>query len=186
MSLGIVSGLKRSIPSPSDRAIHDVIHTDCAINPGKSGGPLVGVDGRFLGVNTARMRHAAGIGFAIPADIVEDIVSELIADGAVERATLGVSVAHTQPATMTRPNGSSPPQCAPTQPAPSRKGDVLLGIAEHDVHSPARPFRLLRRDMINTSVAVSVARQEDRHRPTAGHAASRETRDAKSRPELVG
>jgi serine protease Do len=126
----------------------------------------VGVDGRVLGVNTAAIRHAGGIGFAIPADIVGDIVSELIADGAVERATLGVSVAphragdHDQTerlvVTAVRANATGP----------FAEGDVLLGIAEHDVHSQQDLFRLLRRDMINTSVAVHVTRHG---RPTSFH-----------------
>lgn len=62
MSLGIVSGLKRSLPTAEGRAIFGVIQTDCAINPGNSGGPLVGVDGQVIGVNTAIRSGAEGIG----------------------------------------------------------------------------------------------------------------------------
>ncbi len=93
MSFGIVSGLKRSLPTDHGRAIYDIIQTDCAINPGNSGGPLVGVDGAVLGVNTAIASNAEGIGFAVPAETVNDIVPELLQHGVVLRASLGVSVA---------------------------------------------------------------------------------------------
>ncbi|WP_244949059.1 S1C family serine protease [Mycolicibacterium doricum] len=93
ISIGIVSGLKRSLPTGDKQAIFDVIQTDAAINPGNSGGPLVNVDGQVIGVNTAIVPEADGIGFAVPADTVAEVVHELITYGAVERASLGVSVA---------------------------------------------------------------------------------------------
>uniref|UniRef100_UPI000B004BFD S1C family serine protease n=2 Tax=Mycolicibacterium mucogenicum TaxID=56689 RepID=UPI000B004BFD len=64
LSIGIVSGLKRSLPTGDRQSIFDVIQTDAAINPGNSGGPLVNVDGRVIGVNTAGIDGADGIGFA--------------------------------------------------------------------------------------------------------------------------
>ena len=90
--MGIVSGLKRSLPAGDRQAIFDVIQTDAAINPGNSGGPLVDVDGLVIGVNTAGIDGAEGIGFAVPADTVFEVVHELITYGAVERASLGVTL----------------------------------------------------------------------------------------------
>jgi S1-C subfamily serine protease len=80
-------------PPGDKQAIFDVTQTDAAINPGNSGGPLLNVDGLVIGVNTAAIPEADGIGFAVPADTVAEVVHELITYGAVERASLGVSVA---------------------------------------------------------------------------------------------
>ncbi|GAA0952121.1 S1C family serine protease [Actinocorallia libanotica] len=94
VSLGIISGLARSLPTRgAARSLERVLQTDCAINPGNSGGPLVDVRGRVLGVNTAIRADGAGIGFAVPAGTVRAIAAELIAHGRVARASLGVAIA---------------------------------------------------------------------------------------------
>ena len=94
LTTGVVSALGRTILSPVDSLIYDVIQTDAAINPGNSGGPLLDSAGRLIGVNTAissgSRRESAGVGFAIPVDIVNDIVPQLIATGRVERPAIGV------------------------------------------------------------------------------------------------
>ncbi len=95
LTTGIVSALGREIFSLSGRAIRDVIQTDAAINPGNSGGPLLDSAGRLIGVNTqiaSPSGASAGIGFAIPVDIVNRIVPELIRHGRVTRPALGVVV----------------------------------------------------------------------------------------------
>ena len=129
MSIGIVSGLKRSLPTADRRAIFDVIQTDCAINPGNSGGPLVDVDGRVLGVNTAGISDADGIGFAIPSDTVTDIVGELLVHGTVQRASLGIGVAYRR--IDHAPSGESLIVTSVRADAagPLERGDILLAIA---------------------------------------------------------
>ena len=95
LTVGIVSALGRQILSPSDRKINDVIQTDAAINPGNSGGPLLDSQGRLIGVNTAIVSPSgayAGIGFAVPVNIVKSIVPLLIEHGKVVRVGLGVSI----------------------------------------------------------------------------------------------
>ena len=92
---GIVSALGRTIQGASGATIFDVIQTDAAINPGNSGGPLLDSSGRLIGVNTAIYSPSgasAGIGFAVPADIVSRIVPQLIAHGRVIRPVLGVGL----------------------------------------------------------------------------------------------
>ena len=72
LTTGIISALKRRLPTSGGREIADVIQTDAAINPGNSGGPLLDSAGRLIGVNTAIFSPSgayAGIGFAIPVDI---------------------------------------------------------------------------------------------------------------------
>ncbi|MFZ5766965.1 MAG: S1C family serine protease [Thermodesulfobacteriota bacterium] len=97
ITAGIVSALGREIKSVTGMAIHDVIQTDAAINPGNSGGPLLDSAGRLIGVNTAIYSPDgvnAGIGFAVPVDEVNRVVTELIRHGRLIRPGLGVSVAN--------------------------------------------------------------------------------------------
>lgn len=158
MSFGIVSGLKRSLPTTVGRDIYDVIQTDCAINPGNSGGPLISVDGFVLGVNTAGITGAEGIGFAVPADTVADIIPELLAHGAIERASLGVSVA---PRRVGGAEGSDRLVVTAVRNSasgPFERGDVLSSVGPHEVHSRRDLFRVLRRDMVERKVPVSVWR----------------------------
>jgi len=93
LTTGIVSALGRTIRAVTGRTIDDVIQTDAAINPGNSGGPLLDSAGRLIGVNTAIYSpsgSSAGIGFAIPVDTVNRVVSQLIATGTVVRPRLGI------------------------------------------------------------------------------------------------
>ncbi|MEN8262788.1 MAG: trypsin-like peptidase domain-containing protein [Nitrospirota bacterium] len=97
MTTGIVSALGREIQSVTDRTIQGVIQTDAAINPGNSGGPLLDSAGRLIGVNTAIYSPSgasAGIGFAVPVDIVNRVIPEIIKYGKVIRPGLGVAIAN--------------------------------------------------------------------------------------------
>ncbi|RMD47898.1 MAG: PDZ domain-containing protein, partial [Candidatus Thermofonsia bacterium] len=100
MTTGIISGLGRMLPAGSTTAsgarfsIPDIIQTDAAINPGNSGGPLLNIQGEVIGVNTAiesPVRGFAGIGYAVPANTVAEVVPQLIENGFVEHAWLGIA-----------------------------------------------------------------------------------------------
>ena len=96
LTSGIISALKRRLPTSSGREISNVIQTDTAINPGNSGGPLLDSAGRLIGVNTAIISpsgSSAGIGFAVPADIVNRVVPELIRNGRVPTPGIGIVAA---------------------------------------------------------------------------------------------
>ncbi len=95
LTTGVVSALGRSIKSVNDRTIENAIQTDAAINPGNSGGPLLNSAGELIGVNTQIVSPSgayAGIGFAVPVDIVKRVVPQLIQYGKVIRPGLGVSL----------------------------------------------------------------------------------------------
>ncbi|MFH7321285.1 S1C family serine protease [Desulfurivibrio sp. D14AmB] len=99
MTSGIVSALGREIRAVTGRTIQGVIQTDAAINPGNSGGPLLDSAGRLIGVNTAIYSPSggsAGIGFAVPVDVVNRAVPEIITHGRLIQPGLGVTVAHEQ------------------------------------------------------------------------------------------
>jgi S1-C subfamily serine protease len=97
ITAGIVSALGREIRAVTGRTIQGVIQTDAAINPGNSGGPLLDSAGRLIGVNTAIYSPSgasSGVGFAVPADVVNRVVPELIRYGKVIRPGLGVTLAN--------------------------------------------------------------------------------------------
>ena len=95
VTTGIVSALQREIKAPNGFTINNVIQTDAAINPGNSGGPLLGADGRVIGMNSqiesAGGGGNVGIGFAVPINTAHEVVQQLLANGTVEHAFLGIS-----------------------------------------------------------------------------------------------
>ncbi len=95
LTVGVLSALDRELVSSKGRTIRDVLQTDAAINPGNSGGPLLDSKGRLIGVNTAIIsptRASAGIGFAIPVDIVVRLVPQLIQHGRPIQPGIGLSL----------------------------------------------------------------------------------------------
>jgi S1-C subfamily serine protease len=104
LTVGVVSALNRTLELESGRIIRNLIQTDAAINPGNSGGPLLDSKGRVIGVNTAIVspsRASAGVGFAIPVNVLKRVVPELIAYGRYRHPWLGV-VGYTITPTLAR------------------------------------------------------------------------------------
>jgi putative serine protease PepD len=133
---GIVSGVGREIRAPDGFQIEEAIQTDAPINPGNSGGPLLDLRGRVVGVNaqiaTAGNRGNVGIGFAVPANTVRDVVPRLSRGEPIVRPYLGVTTA---PA----PRGAAIQAVLPGGPAEReglRAGDVIVGIDGRDVDEP--------------------------------------------------
>jgi len=97
LTTGVISGLGREIKSVTQRPIHDVIQTDAPINPGNSGGPLLDSSGRLVGVTTAIRSPSGGstgVGLAIPVDMVNRIVPQLIARGRAPHPSIGIIPVH--------------------------------------------------------------------------------------------
>jgi len=102
VTAGIVSALQREVSAPNDFTIDHVIQTDAPINSGNSGGPLIDAQGRVIGVNS-QIETAnggggnVGIGFAVPSNTVKSVVAQLLDDGKVDRAFLGVTLQDVDP-----------------------------------------------------------------------------------------
>lgn len=93
VTTGIVSALGRSVPGIGGVSIRNLIQTDASINPGNSGGPLLDSQGRLIGMNTVIFTStggSSGIGFAVPANEVEKVVEEIIQQGRISQAGLGI------------------------------------------------------------------------------------------------
>jgi serine protease Do len=91
VSLGVVSALYRSLPTNAGGVLEGLVQTDAAVNPGNSGGPLVDVDARVVGITTAMLAYASGIGFAVPASTASWVAAVLIQKGEVRRPFLGIT-----------------------------------------------------------------------------------------------
>jgi 2-alkenal reductase len=142
LTTGIISALKRRLPTSSGREISNVIQTDAAINPGNSGGPLLDSAGRVIGVNTAIISPSgtsAGIGFAIPIDIVNRVVPEIISKGHVPTPGIGIVAADEAAATRAGIEGVVIVRVAPGSPAERaglrgidqatrQPGDIIVGV----------------------------------------------------------
>jgi S1-C subfamily serine protease len=91
VSAGVVSALGRSMRSQSGRLIENIIQHTAPLNPGNSGGPLLDSRAQVVGVNTAIIAHAQGIGFAIPANTAQWVLSQILQHGRVRRGYLGIA-----------------------------------------------------------------------------------------------
>jgi 2-alkenal reductase len=172
LTKGLVSALDRELPTTNYREVLGVIQTDAAINPGNSGGPLLDSAGRLIGVNSA-IRSASGsssgIGFAIPADLVNRVVPALISKG---RAPLpGIGVTPVRPDLVARAGISgvviaditrgSPAARAGLRPIDRRSGDlgdVITAVNGRDVDTLSSFVSELDRAGVNATVELTVQR----------------------------
>ena len=101
VTLGIISALGRTVPTERG-PLYDMIQTDAAINKGNSGGPLVSLDGKVIGISTAMLSQAQGIGFAVSSETALPVIESLIEHGEVVRPSMQVSVEDVTPAIANR------------------------------------------------------------------------------------
>jgi S1-C subfamily serine protease len=99
VTTGVLSAVDRSLKT-GDRSFHGFLQTDASINPGNSGGPLMNAEGELIGINTAIIEGAEGIGFAIPIDVAKRIVHELVTKGTVAPVWLGIDLQDLEPAML--------------------------------------------------------------------------------------
>jgi serine protease Do len=152
ITTGVLSATQRSIQAPDRRRqYHGFLQTDASINPGNSGGPLVNVDGEVIGVNTAILGNAEGIGFAIPINRARRIVAELIEHGSVAPTWLGLGVQDLTPA-LIRSLGARTTSGAlvsyvyddsPASRAGLQRGDIIVELDRTPIRSRRSYFEVL-------------------------------------------
>ena len=161
VTAGVVSALGRSIRGQEGRPIENVNQTDAAINPGNSGGPLADTSGRVIGINTAIIGGAQGIGFAIPVSgTFRRVVFNLVTEGRVRRAYLGVMV-QSRPARKDFEGGAGVESVASNSPAERagvRPQDVIIGFREETVRSNDDLLSLLDESTLGQDLALRVLR----------------------------
>jgi 2-alkenal reductase len=172
LTTGIISALKRRLPTAGGREIADVIQTDAAINPGNSGGPLLDSAGRLIGVTTAIFSPSgayAGIGFAIPVDVVNRVVPELIRSGRVPIPGIGILAADETETARLGVTGVIVAQTIPGLPAEQAGlrgvdrsrgtiGDIITGVNGEPVRRLADLADVLERVGAGGSVTLSLRR----------------------------
>ncbi|ACU77170.1 peptidase S1 and S6 chymotrypsin/Hap [Catenulispora acidiphila DSM 44928] len=163
VSVGIVSGLSRQLQAAQhERPLQRLIQTDAAVNPGNSGGPLVDLDGAVIGVNTMIRDDAQGMAFAVPAATVARVIPQLIAEGRVTRASLGIAV-HIRDAEVDgRTTKREIVTRARDTDSPFHPGDVLISLAGQDIDGHAGLFDLLDAALIGKETPVEVVREGKR------------------------
>ncbi|MDD5014094.1 MAG: trypsin-like peptidase domain-containing protein [Atribacterota bacterium] len=145
VTMGVVSAKGRSIPTGIEGHVYkDFIQTDTAINPGNSGGPLLNTKGEVVGINTAIIPFAQGIGFAIPINIAKKNIDDLINLGKVRRSWLGVYIQEVTPEiaqqfNLTEAKGVLVGDVVKDSPAEEvgiKTGDIVKKVNDEEVNSP--------------------------------------------------
>ncbi len=145
VTMGVVSAKGRSIPTGIEGHVYkDFIQTDAAINPGNSGGPLLNTKGEVVGINTAIIPYAQGIGFAIPIKIAKKNIDDLINLGKVRRSWLGVYIQEVTPEiaeqfNLTEAKGVLVGDVIENSPAEEtgiKTGDIIKKVNDEEVNSP--------------------------------------------------
>lgn len=165
---GVISALKRHIHI-EDHMYEDLIQTDASINPGNSGGPLVDSSGMVVGVNTANIPFAQGIGFAIPINTARGIAREIIEHGRVVRPYLGISgltisreiaesyeIPHEKGVLVVRVGRGSPAHRSGVS-----AGDVILGADSQPLKSWEDLQHLIQNKRVGDKLELSIGRDRD-------------------------
>jgi S1-C subfamily serine protease len=172
VTAGVVSATGRSLRGQNGRLIESVIQHTAPLNPGNSGGPLLDSQGGMVGVNTAIIAYAQGLGFAVPATTADWVVSQLLTHGRVVRARLGLA-GRTRPIDrrLARILGlvqgsvvevlSVSPQ-SPAARAGLRVGDWILALDGKPTASIDALLRLLGPDQVGREASLSLVRGRER------------------------
>jgi 2-alkenal reductase len=172
LTAGIISALSRRLPTSGGREVANVIQTDAAINPGNSGGPLLDSAGRLIGVNTAIYSPSgayAGIGFAIPVDVVNRVVPQLIRTGRVPVPGIGIQAGSDAMGSKVGVNGVAVIRTVPGSPAEraglrganlqtGQLGDVIVAVNGKPVQRLAELTELLEQAGVGSTVQLEIIR----------------------------
>lgn len=160
-SLGIISGLSRQIRRPDGGVIEEMIQTDASVIPGNSGGPLINIDGRVLGMNT--LGPAETVNMAVPAETIAHIVPELEAHGAILRASIGITITLAQfQSNDGMRQAVAVKKVRNPEEVPLKSGDLLIEINGRAVTRRIDMIRALNRDIAEQRIPMVIERDGTR------------------------
>jgi serine protease Do len=171
VTMGVVSAKNRSIPGGiAGNVYKDFIQTDTAINPGNSGGPLLNTKGEVIGVNTAIIPFAQGIGFAIPINTAKRNIDDLINLGRVRRSWLGVYIQEVTPEIAEQFNLSEAKgilvgqiiEESPAEKSGIKRGDIITGVNGEEVNLPQQLQDKIRDIEIGKNADIEIIRDGKR------------------------
>jgi len=167
VTMGVVSAKGRSIPlGAGEQVYRNFIQTDTAINPGNSGGPLLNTKGEVVGINTAIIPYAQGIGFAIPINAAKKNIDDLITLGKVRRSWLGVYIQEVTPEIAEQFNLKEAKgvlvgdviKDSPAEEAGIKRGDIITRVNNEEVDSPGELQDKIRDIDIGKKANIEVVR----------------------------
>ena len=171
VSTGVVSALGRALRSREGRLIENIVQHTAPLNPGNSGGPLVDSRGRVVGVNTAIIAMAQGIGFSIPSNTAKWVVSQLLTQGRVRRSFLGIAARQRQlNRRLVRYYNLAGDQAVevisvdprgPAGQAGMKEGDFIISMNEHNITSVDDLHHFLAEWSIGRPVTLTLLRGQE-------------------------
>ncbi len=172
-SLGVIGALGRPLPW-AEFIFEGLIQTDAAINPGNSGGPLADINGHVIGINTAMIPFAQGVGFAIPINAVKRVVQQIFGKGRVVRPWLGISGMSLTPQIARRYNLQADTGVlvaglsreGPANEAGLRTGDVIVRLGETEVKQMKDLLLALSKFEVGTMIKLIYFRMGSRRETT--------------------
>ncbi|HVA96305.1 MAG TPA: trypsin-like peptidase domain-containing protein [Candidatus Acidoferrales bacterium] len=169
VTTGVISGLGRGITAGSPyegsvEQLNNVIQTDAAINPGNSGGPLFNSSGQVIGVNTAVSQNGQNIGFAIPIDVIKDVLQNYQQNGQIKRPYLGVSytlLSKNIAVLNNLPEGAYIQEVVSGSPADKAglmQGDVIVKIDGAQINDKNTLASMIAKDKIGQTITLTIYR----------------------------
>lgn len=164
---GIISGLHRSIRVDEANIIEDLIQTDASINPGNSGGPLLNSKGEVIGINTAKIKTAEGLGFSIPINTIKPIVEQVVKEGSFKMVYMGVTGIEVElyerqlGVDLQGDNGIIIIEVMPNSPASRgelRNGDIITKIDDQDIENMNQLKKILYKYKKGDKAKLSIIR----------------------------
>ncbi len=169
VTTGVVSAKGRGALGVN--AIEDYLQTDASINPGNSGGPLCNLDGQVLGINTMIVGRGSGIGFAVPSNLARRVAEQILKNGHVSRAWIGVgtqdltpelaSALHVDPRAGALVNMVGP--STPAEHAHLKPGDIISGVGGKAVHDSHELVREVLTHDVGSQINLEVMREGHRY-----------------------
>jgi S1-C subfamily serine protease len=171
VSTGVISALDRSLRAQNGRLIANIIQHTAPLNPGNSGGPLLDSRGRVIGINTAIIAAAQGIGFSVPATTMQWVLPQLLRHGKVRRVYMGImgqtrllSRRLVRYHNLTQKTACEIMSVEPGSPAAAADlhlGDLVVAVNNHPVRNMDDIFAELSRWPVDTPLTVAIMRRSD-------------------------